>query len=185
MTKTALIPLAPGFEEIEAVIVIDVLRRAGVLVTVAGTEPGVIEASRGVRIEPDTTLDAVDPAGFDLIVLPGGLKGTTALREDPRVLEMLRRHHAAGRLTAAVCAAPTVLAAAGIASAHRVTAHPSVWDQLRAANVDVQDERVVVDGHVVTSQGPGTSMEFAYALVERLCGPDKVVELNAGILARV
>lgn len=185
MTKTALIPLAPGFEEIEAVILIDVLRRAGVDVTVAGTVPGVIEASRGVRIEPDTTLDEVDPAGFDLVVLPGGLPGTLALRSDPRILALLRNHHATGRLTAAVCAAPTVLAAAGIAASHRVTAHPSVWNELRSAGVDVRDERVVTDGHVVTSQGPGTSMEFAFALVERLCGPEKVLELNAGILARV
>ncbi|MFG0318326.1 MAG: DJ-1 family glyoxalase III [Planctomycetota bacterium JB042] len=185
MTKKALVPLAPGFEEIEAVTIIDVLRRAGVEVTVAGTVDGLVEASRGVRVMPDTTVGAVDPESFDLVVLPGGGPGTEALRDDPRILEMVRRHHAAGRLTAAVCAAPTVLAAAGIAARHRVTGHPSVRDALEAAGADVADDRVVVDGNVVTSQGPGTSIEFAFALVERLCGAEKVRELNEGILARV
>jgi len=183
--KKVLVPLAPGFEEIEAVTIIDVLRRAGVEVTVAGTEPGVLRGSRGIMVEPDTTLDTVDAGSFDAIALPGGLPGTITLREDPRVLEAVRRHHASGKLTAAICAAPTVLAAAGLAEGTRLTAHPSVQGELAAGGATISAERVCTDDRIVTSQGPGTSMEFAFELVARLCGPDKVAELNVGILARV
>ena len=182
--KRALVPLADGFEEIEAVTVIDVLRRAGVDVTVAGLEEGPRRGSRGVVVVPDRPLTDVVDQEFDVIVLPGGLPGATHLRDDERVTAMLRRALDGGRLVAAICAAPTVLAAAGMADGRRMTCHPSVEDAMRDAGAALAGDRVAVDGPFVTSQSPGTAMEFAFRLVELLCGADKVAELNAGILAR-
>lgn len=181
--KKVLVPLAPGFEEIEAVTIIDVLRRAAVEVVVAGTVAGPVRGSRGVTIVPDATFDQVDLAGFDAIALPGGGPGAAALRADERVRAALACHHAAGRLTAAICAAPTVLAAAGLVAGRRVTGHPSVHEELARDGADVDpDRRVVVDGHLITSQGPGTSLEFALALVERLAGPAQVEALGRAML---
>jgi 4-methyl-5(b-hydroxyethyl)-thiazole monophosphate biosynthesis len=184
--KRVLVPLAPGFEEIEAMAIVDVLRRAGIEVVVAGTSAGAIEGSRGVRVVPDETLDEVGAQRFDAIALPGGGPGSRNLREDPRVLRALQAHHAAGRLTGAICAAPTVLLRAGLAANRRLTAHPSVQAELAGGGARVAAaDRVVVDGMLVTSQGPGTAIEFAFKLVELLCGPQKVAELNAAMLARV
>lgn len=181
----ALVLLAPGCEEMEAVIVIDVLRRAGVEVVAAGLAAEPIVASRGVKIVPDVALAAVSDELFDAIVLPGGAPGARALGADERVLDRLRAHHSAGRVCAAICAAPTVLARAGIVGGRRITSHPAVVAELRAAGFDVSEhEAVVVDGNVITSRAPGTAFEFAYALVERLVGAGKVAELESGILSR-
>lgn len=166
-----LLPLATGFEEIEAVTVIDVLRRADLEVTVAGLTPGVLTGSRGIKVEPDTTLDQIDSSGFDVLVLPGGLGGAEAMMADERVLALVRAQRAAGRTTAAICAAPMVLAAAGVEEGLEVTSHPSVRDRLGRASVRATP-RVVRSGDVVTSQGPGTAMEFALALVEDLRGSE-------------
>lgn len=179
----ALVPLAAGFEEMEAVILIDVLRRAGVEVVVAGIAPGPCRGSRGVVITPDIDLADVD-GEFDAIVLPGGGPGTAALRADPRVLARVRDQAGAGRLTAAVCAAPTVLLDAGVLAGRRATGHPSVHEELGRGGVEVVQDRVCEDGGVVTSQSPGTTFEFAYHLVDRLCGAGTAARLDQGILAR-
>jgi protein deglycase len=185
MTKKVVVPLAPGFEEIEAITVIDILRRAGVEVTVAGTQPGVIEASRKTKHVPDGSLDdALAHADeFDMIVLPGGQPGTNNLRADPRVRALIERLRARNKITAAICAAPTVLSACGVLEGKRVTSHPGVRAQLAAGQI--VDDRVVVDGPVITSQSAGTAMEFAFKLVELLCGRDKAAEVNQGVLARL
>lgn len=183
---TVLMPLAAGCEEMEAVIVIDVLRRAGITVVVAGLEPGTVEASRGIRLVPDRVLADVDATRCDALVLPGGGPGTARLRADMRVRGLVADFVRAGKLVAAVCAAPTVLLDAGVLAGRRVTAHPSVHGELERAGIHVErTRRVVTDGNFVTSQGPGTCFEFAFALVERWCGAAKVAELNAGILARI
>ncbi len=174
--KRVLVPLAEGFEEIEAVTVIDVLRRAGVEVVVAGLRPGPVTGSHGIAVAADAGLDDVDPDGFDMIALPGGMPGTTNLMEDERVLAAVRALHARGRPTAAVCAAPMVLARAGVVGGVAVTSHPSVRDRLGDADVRAEP-RVVRSGSVITSQGPGTSLEFALALVEELVGAAKAGEL--------
>lgn len=185
MAKKVLVPLAPGFEEIEAITVIDILRRAGVEVTVAGTQPGVVEASRKTRHVPDCTLDeAMGRADeFDMIVLPGGQPGTTNLRADSRVKMIIELLRAKNKFISAICAAPTVLSAYGVLQGHRATSHPGVRGTLVAGQV--VNERVVVDGPVVTSQSAGTAMEFAFKLVELLCGRDKAAEVNEGVLARL
>lgn len=179
--KRVLVPLAPGFEEIEAVTVIDILRRADVHVTVAGTLAGSITGSRGVVITPDATLDAVTDAPFDMVVLPGGGPGTEALRRDPRVASLLTRHADRGEWIAAICAAPTVLADAGLLAGRRVTSFPSVQSQLSAA--DYRTDRVVVDGRIITSRSPGTALEFALALVEHLVGLSVSRRIAGDVLA--
>src|ERR1051326_1953610 len=183
--KRVLVPLAPGFEEIEAITVIDILRRAGVEVTVAGTHNGPIEASRKTKHLPDCTLDDVRADDFDMIVLPGGSPGVTNLRNDARVKQVVETLRAKNRLVAAICAAPTVLSAFGVLDGHTATSHPSVRKEIAALAAKVRDERVVVDGPVVTSQSAGTAMEFAFKLVEILCGAEKAAEVNKGVLARL
>ncbi len=168
MTRV-LMPLADGFEEIEAVTVIDVLRRADIEVIVAGLAPGVRTGARGIRVEPDTDLGALGEQTFDLVVLPGGLGGTEAMMADERVLALVRAQRAAGRPLAAICAAPMVLAAAGVEEGLELTSHPSVRAELGRASVR-DSPRVLHCGGVITSQGPGTAMEFALSLVEELVG---------------
>jgi protein deglycase len=180
-----LVPLAPGFEEIEAITVIDILRRAGVDVVVAGTQAGTIEASRKTKHLADCTLDEVRAEEFDMIVLPGGQPGATNLRNDPRVRKIIEELQARNRRVAAICAAPSVLAAYGVLKDRTATSHPSVRAEVAAAARATSDERVVIDGPVITSQAAGTAMEFAFKLVEILCGPEKVAEVNRGVLARL
>ena len=163
---SVLVPLAEGCEEIEAVIIIDTLRRAGWEVVPAGLTTLRVRASRGVRLEAETTWDQVGHRIFDVLALPGGAAGTEALARDQRVIAAVRTQCEAGRIVAAICAAPLVLQAAGILNGRRATCHPGVAGQLTATRRC--NERVVVDGPVVTSQGPGTAFEFALTLI-RLC----------------
>jgi len=183
--RKILVPLAPGFEEIEAITVIDILRRAGLDVVVAGTQPGPIEASRKTKHVPDCTLDDVNADDFEMIVLPGGQPGATHLRSDPRIRAIVHTLQAKNRRIAAICAAPTVLSAYGILNGRSATCHPSVRAEVRAAAKQISDERVVVDGPIVTSQSAGTAMEFAFKLVEILCGAEKAAEVNRSVLARL
>lgn len=171
MTKV-LIPLAQGCEELEAVTVIDILRRAGIQVITAGLEPGPVRASRGTVLVPDTTLDEALRNVFDMIVLPGGMPGSEHLKNDSRVISALQEQAAAGKYTAAICAAPMALHAAGLLEGKRVTSFPGVIDDLSGTH-HCSDERVVVDGGVITSKGPGTAMDFALTLVELLAGKTK------------
>lgn len=181
--KRVLIPLAPGFEEIEALTVVDILRRAGAEVVVAGTVEGAIIGRTGIKVVPDAALDAVTGGAFDMIVLPGGKTGTDNLKKDARVEKILKEMHSKGLLVTAICAAPTVLSKAGVTKGFTITSHPSVRDELKGEKVI--DERVVRDRTLVTSQGPGTALEFAFKLVEVLYGAGKVKEVNRGVLARL
>ena len=179
MKKRVVVPLAEGFEEMEAVIIVDVLRRAGVDVALAGLDgAGPVLGSRGITVAAEVDWAEATEAPFDAIVLPGGLGGTLALRDDDRVVAAVRGNHEAGRLTAAVCAAPLVLARAGIASGRALTGHPSVLGELAQAGAVVQEGRVVRDGTLLTSQGPGTSMEFALAVAAELVGEHVAAEVS-------
>jgi protein deglycase len=180
-----LVPLAPGFEEIEAITVIDILRRAGVEVVTAGTIPEQIVASRGTRHVPDCALDDVDAGAFDMIVLPGGQPGTNNLRADPRIRRVIENIRQRNGRVAAICAAPGVLAAYGVRDGRAATSHPVARDEVAARAARYSEERVVVDGPVVTSRSAGTAMEFAFKLVEILCGSEKAAEVNRGVLARL
>jgi len=179
MKRRALVPLAPGFEEMEAVIIVDVLRRAGVEVALAGLEGvGPVLGSRGISASAEVDLDEVGAETFDAIVLPGGMGGTLAMRDDERVVAAVRRHAEAGRLVAAVCAAPLVLERAGLLRGRTATSHPGVRDELAGAGVVLSGDRVVRDGDLLTSQGPGTAMEFALAVAEALVGAEVAREVG-------
>jgi 4-methyl-5(b-hydroxyethyl)-thiazole monophosphate biosynthesis len=179
--KTVCVPLAPGFEEIEAVTIIDVLRRAGVRVVVAGTEPGPIAGSHEITITPDTTVDAVDGETLDMIALPGGMPGTLHLREHAGVRDLVAKVAARGRYTTAICAAPMVLAAAGLLDGRRATSHPSVRAQISAARYE--ETAVVEDGPIVTSRGAGTAMAFALHLVRLLVDDATAERLRTALVA--
>ncbi len=158
--------IAPGFEEIEAVTVIDVLRRAGVEVLALGLDATDVQGSHGITLRTDGLLADHAPGSFDLVVLPGGMPGSTHLRDDGRVQAFVAAQHEAARPLAAICAAPIALASAGVLDGRRATSYPGFDDQLPGA--DYRDERVVVDGHLTTSRSPGTALEFALALVAQL-----------------
>lgn len=177
-----LVPLAEGCEELEAVTIIDLLRRAGVEVTTAGLADGPVRASRGVALIPDTSLDAVLDQEFDMVVLPGGLPGADHLDNDPRIHELLKRLSASGGYTAAICAAPKVLANAGLLSGKTATSYPGFLDKMDLPEVDVQLLPVVADGKVVTGRGPGTAMDFSLHLIEVLEGKAKRDEVEAGLV---
>jgi len=177
---TVLTLLAEGFEEIEALTVVDLLRRAGVEVTLASLsdQPHVTGRS-GITIHADTTLAAAGPRLFDLLFLPGG-PGVKNLRADPRVPAVVGRHAAADKWLAAICAAPTVLNASGLLEGRRYTAHFSVAGELPHI---LADERVVVDGRILTSRGAGTALDFGLLLVEKLVSADKARGIARAICA--
>ena len=177
-----LIPLANGCEELEAVTVIDLLRRAGIEVVTAGLADGPVTASRGVVMIPDCSLDEVLDGDFDMVVLPGGLPGAEHLDADPRIHALLQRMAEQGRYTAAICAAPKVLLNAGLLDGHKATAYPGVMDDLMNPGSQYMTDPVVSDGKVVTSRGPGTAMEFALTLIERLSGADKRKEVEEPLI---
>ena len=178
---TVLAILAEGFEEIEATAPIDLLRRAGAEVTVAALGEGIHVTGRSkLTVHADTTLAAVDAAGpreFDCIFFPGG-PGVQHLRSDPRVRALVLRQHAARRWLAAICAAPTVLHDAGLLTGRRYTAHFSVANELPDI---LADERVVADGHLLTSRGAGTAVEFGLFLIEKLFSAEKAREVARSI----
>ena len=168
---TVLVPLAQGCEELEAVTIIDLLRRAEVKVVAAGLEAGPVTASRGVILLPDIALDAVLEQDFDMIVLPGGLGGAQRLEQDPRIIRLLQQMADKGKYTAAICAAPKVLATAGLLQGRAATAYPGILDKL--SDLKLSSAAVVEDGTVITSRGPGTAMDFALTLITLLCGREK------------
>ncbi|PUB90686.1 MAG: DJ-1 family protein [gamma proteobacterium symbiont of Ctena orbiculata] len=162
--------------------IIDLLTRAGIEVITAGLKTGPVKASRGITLVPDTTLDAVMDQAFDMMVLPGGLPGADNLDADPRIHEMLKRLNQQGKFTAAICAAPKVLAGAGLLHGRRATSYPGVLDNMDLPQVDVQLERVISDDRVITSRGPGTAMDFALELIEQLSGRETRDQVEQGLV---
>jgi 4-methyl-5(b-hydroxyethyl)-thiazole monophosphate biosynthesis len=177
---TVLIPLAQGCEEIEAVTVIDILRRAGISVVSAGLDAQPVRASRGTVLIPDTTLDAALQHDYDMIVLPGGQPGTNNLKADARILALLKKMAQQDKYISAICAAPSVLATAGLLDGKHATSYPGALDAFPA--VIKKPDSVVEDGKLITSRGPGTAMDFALTLVERLAGKAKRKEVEAGLV---
>jgi 4-methyl-5(b-hydroxyethyl)-thiazole monophosphate biosynthesis len=176
----ALVLLADGFEEIEATAIIDVLRRAGITVETAALATSPVMGSHGIAIVADGTLSDVKDAAFDAVVLPGGMPGSKNLKEDPRVLSLLGRAASSGKVLAALCAAPIALEAAGVLAGKRATAYPGY--ELPSARYS--EDRVVVDGNVITSRGPGTALEFSLSLVQKLLGPDAAEKLRERMLVQ-
>lgn len=176
-TPRALVVLAEGAEEMEAIITVDVLRRAGVEVVLAGLDGAdPVTCSRKVRVVPDTSLAAAGN-DFEVLVLPGGAEGARRLAQSSAVGTLLREREQRGALVAAICAAPMALARHGVFAGRRMTSHPSVAETV-GAHGKIADDPVVDDGNLVTSRGPGTAFPFALHLVERLCGADKAAEVK-------
>ena len=176
---SVLVPLAQGCEELEAITVVDLLRRAGVNVVTAGLDDKPVRASRGMVLVPDTTLDEALNQEYDMLVLPGGLPGADHLDGDPRIRGLLKDMAARDRYTAAICAAPKVLASTGLLEGKKVTSFPGVLDAFDG--LDYRTDSVVQDGKLITSRGPGTAMDFALTLIENLVGKDRRDEVEAGL----
>lgn len=182
MSKTVLIPIADGTEEIEAVTMIDVLRRAGAQVAVASVSQLQITASRKVRIAADGLIAQFASQSFDCIALPGGMPGAEHLRDNPILSALLKQQHQAGNLYAAICASPAViLEPLGLLAGKKATCYPSMQDTL--PDRSAASQRVVVDGNCITSQGPATAMEFALAIVEALFGKERRNQVAEPMLA--
>jgi 4-methyl-5(b-hydroxyethyl)-thiazole monophosphate biosynthesis len=168
--KRVLVPLAEGFEEIEAVTIVDLLRRAGIEVRTAALGAREVTGSHGITVMADIALDEATAGDYDMIVLPGGMPGADHLAKDARVIALLRRFAEEGRYTAAICAAPGVLARAGLLEGRVATSFPGFLKPNSAPGIRLSEDPVVVDGKIVTSRGPGTAMEFGLALIELLEG---------------
>ncbi|MCK5359325.1 MAG: DJ-1/PfpI family protein [Gammaproteobacteria bacterium] len=179
--KKVLVPLASGFEELEAVTIIDLLRRANIDVTVAGLVEGVITGSRGTKILPDCNLDQALDAEFEMIVLPGGLPGADNLNQDKRIHQLLKKMASKGRYVAAICAAPKVLAAAGLLENKEMTSFPDALSGLTVNGMHNTAKAIVLDGNVITSRGPGTAMDFALYLIQLLSGEEVRNNVEKGL----
>ncbi len=183
--SSACVLIVDGFEEIEAVTVVDVLRRAGVQTSVLGVEHRKVTGNHGITLNVDASLQDVMSLGarFDAVVLPGGMPGAARLRDSDVVRDFVLTQRAQGAFLAAICAAPIVLALFGILQGRQATCFPGFESQLGGACV-VTDRAVVVDDGVMTSRGPGTALEFSLALVARLVGPDVAVDLGRRLLVQ-
>ncbi len=181
MSKKVVIVLAEGFEEIEAVTPIDVLRRAGLDLKIVGLSGKSVTGAHGLKVQADMTLDEYDGSA-DCVILPGGMPGSKHLHESKKVAEMVKKMHKEGKVISAICAAPALaLAPAGVLDGKRATCYPGFENNFpRSAKFSV--EAVVVDGNVVTSRGPGTALQFALELAEKLAGKEMAQKLREGLL---
>ncbi len=175
-----IVPLAPGFEEIEAITIIDILRRAGIEVTTASTGDFSVTGSHNITVKADTELTSVNKSDFTGIVIPGGLPGSTNLRDDKRVIDLVRYFNSAGKTVAAICAAPIVLAKAGILTGKKACCYPGNEKDLTGA--DISMDGVVIDGNIITSRGLGFAIPFALKITEILRGEDTAQRISTGIL---
>ncbi len=176
-----LVPLAQGCEELEAVTIIDLLRRAEMQVITASLDEKPIVASRGTKLLADTTLDQVINEEFDMIVLPGGLPGADNLNEDQRIHKILKNAVDKNNYVAAICAAPKVLVSAGLLNNKKATAYPGVLEALKNDTVEITGVAVQQDGKVITSRGPGTAMDFALEIITCLLGDEKRKQVESAL----
>lgn len=181
MEKSALVPLAYGSEEMEAVIIIDLLRRADINVVIAG-DNAIVTCSRGVKIVPDRPLtDIAEDENFGAIVLPGGSRGVDGLIEDENLISLLKHNKSEDNLICAICAAPKILVKHGIVSNEtKLTCFPDVYNEINHDNYSEDD--VVVDGNIITSRGAGTAIDFALKIIELLVSKEKSDEIAKEIV---
>ena len=182
--KKACVFLAPGFEEVEGLTVVDLLRRAGVELTMVSIEDTkAIAGSHGIQVEADKLLDEMEYGDQDLLVLPGGMPGTLNLKNCDKLLAILHSFHKEGKKIAAICAAPTVFGHMGILDGKKATCYPGCEDGLGKA--EYLEENVVIDGNITTSRGVGTAIDFALSLIAQLYGQAKADEIAASIVYKL
>lgn len=172
--------LADGFEETEAIAPYDMLKRAGVETQFAGVGGDLIKSGRGVTVKTETTVDKIDAANADMIVCPGGLVGVDNILASETAMKAVKCAYDNGRLTAAICAGPTVLARLGILEGKNAVCYPGLEERMTGANIS-QAESTVRDGLVITGRGAGAAIDFGLRLVEELCGREKADEVCASI----
>ena len=178
-----LVPVATGFEEIEAITVIDVLRRAEIEVLVASLdENSLVKGANGITVQTDMEIKEISSTSLDMIVLPGGWDGTYALADDINVQRILQEMDAKGKHIAAICAAPFALNKAGVLK-QNYTCYPSVEEQIRQEGYQGDSAMVVEDANVMTSRGPATALCFALEIVKKLKGDESYNALKSGLLA--
>ena len=180
--KKAIILLAEGFEEIEALTVVDVLRRADVVCDMVALGDTEVTGSHGIVVKCDRSILDGELNQYDGIILPGGQPGSDNLREDVRVIELVKDYFATGKLVAAICAAPIVLAKAGILSGRASTCYPGYEGQLDHNNAILKEDLVVIDENIITSRGPATALEFSYEILKYFEENEKAASLREGML---
>ncbi|MFL0803318.1 MAG: DJ-1/PfpI family protein [Agarilytica sp.] len=178
----ALILLAEGFEELEAITVMDLLVRANIEVTSAGLEEGPVTAARQTVVVPNACLAEVMDTAFDLIVLPGGLPGADHLANDERVIQLIQHQAHQGKLVAAICAAPRVLVKAGLCRDKTICCYPGSLDHLDTEHIQITSNAVCTDLPIITSRGPGTAMDFALQLIALLEGEEKRENVESALV---
>jgi 4-methyl-5(b-hydroxyethyl)-thiazole monophosphate biosynthesis len=174
-----MVPFAEGFEEVEALTIVDVLRRADIQVDTVGVIGSVINGAHGIRVMVDKRLSEVKQADYDAIILPGGNPGYINLGRSGQLIEMVKKFNSQNKLIGAICGAPSILAKEGLLDNKRATIYPGNEKLLAYP----RDKPVVIDGNIITSQGPGTAMEFAIRIVEKLLGTDKALKLKQELVA--
>lgn len=183
MPKKVLVPLAEGFEEIEAVSLIDVLRRAGIEVLVRSLDDTLdVTGANGITVKADAPLGTLGADDIDMIVLPGGWGGTKRLAQDEAVQFLLKAMDDKGKQIGAICAAPFALNAAGVLK-EQFTCYPSVEEEIRTEGYLGEKQQVVEDRNVMTSRGPGTAICFGLQIVKKLVGDEMYESLKGGLLA--
>ncbi len=164
--------IAPGFEEIEASTIIDILRRCNVEVTMAGLKTDIVEGAHKIGFKVDKSIEEVYVKDFDAVICPGGAPGYENLRKDRRVLSMIKEAFNSNKLVAAICASPAVLSDAGILEGKSCTIYPGMEEEIRKGGGKLKRGLVVVDGNIITSKGPATALPFALKIAERLVGKE-------------
>lgn len=178
--KKVVVLLAEGFEEIEALSVVDILRRAGVVCHMCSIGEKMVSGAHKIKIEADLLFDETDFDDYDALVLPGGMPGSSYLRDDKRVIDIVKKYNKEGKIIGAICAAPIVLERAGIIDERVITSYPSEKETLKASRY--VEELVAVDNNLITSRGPATALYFAYEILNKLGDCDEAVNLKEGML---
>ncbi|MDP4144780.1 MAG: DJ-1/PfpI family protein [Bacillota bacterium] len=181
--KKVLLFLAEGFEEIEALTVVDVLRRASITCDTCSIKDTEVTGAHGITVKADKLIEDINKADYDVVVLPGGMPGSTNLRDNEKVINIVKEFYSSGKLVSAICAAPIVLAKAGILEDKKVTSYPGFQPELGACSYS--EELVVQDGNLLTSRGPATALYFAYKLVENIKGQEEAANLREGMLVNL
>lgn len=172
--------LADGFEEIEAIVPRDILKRGGVEVLTVGVTGGVVESAYGLKINPDITIENIDIDNLEGIILPGGMPGTTNLKNNQKLLDIVKYSFENKLLMGAICAAPSILGEMGILQGKTACCYPGFEKHLKGASVS--NESVAIDQNIITSKGPGTAMNFGFALLSYLKGKESSDSAKSGMI---